>query len=526
MPINISTQNELPINPQSTASTVDQITERITDTNDFDGSFVLFGDSITSNCHRTLVVPSAISRSGNVVTVTGSAHKGVVGSEIRISNVMPDDFNGTFTIDTASTNSFTFKSTGTQGSGDLSGSAHPSGGLLELKSLSQLDPHGMWMWVNGLMNGGLYLVCNCARGGWTADYAANHIDELEATVTATGKKARNAYIRMGINDIAHGRTVAQVITALTTIINHNIVMGRRVFLDTILPLGSSHANFDADTNATIASVNRWISKTAPNLLGIIPVDTYTTMVDPATGAAKTGMLGSELIHPNPCAMVNYIAQAIKAVFARYISTNCPLPGAIVDTYGASTISLNMHDKGPWVTTSGGATSGTITGSVCSGFTVTESGVASSVAAQINTNAAGYVEQQLTLEGTLAAGNTMDFNFTGTVARLAEGAKYRLMFQIELSNLDSASGNIRGFEAYVACVAAGYTAYYYTGGTTTTYPLNGALSGTYTYTIVSEPMTIPPGLTAFNPHIRLEANGALGGSGAVMKISRIGLVREQ
>jgi len=491
-------------------------------------SFVLFGDSITSNCNASfLPVVSSISRIGDTVTVACAAPVLIpVGTKMKIANLMPDDFNGIIEVATATGNSLTYTKAGTQGDAIITGSPNPSGGTIELKLLNTFAHNGFWMWTNGLMGGGLDLVMNCARGGWTANYMASVLDLREAEITATGKIAKNAYVRMGINDINAGRTAAEIIASLTAIVLHNIKQGRRVFLDTILPLGSGHASFNAANNAKITTVNRWILKDAPKLLGIYPIDTYSTIVTPTTGASIANTLADN-IHPSAAGQIQYIAPAIKAEFSKYISVSSILPAAIVDTYGASANSNNYCDIGPWVNTGGGAISGTVTpgaSGVALGLTVLEFGAASSVAAQINTNAAGYIEQQVDLGGTVALGDYAEIIHTFTHSRLTVGAEYKFCYRVELANLSAATGNAHSFAGYLEIVASGATSYIYLGQYSNSWLFDAVVgAGAYTYDMVSAPFKVPAGITLAKLRIRLEGAGAVAGSAASMKISRIGLI---
>jgi hypothetical protein len=60
---------------------------------------------------------SSISRSSNTVTVTVNAHGFAVNTVVLISGVSPSTFNGTFTISSVTTNTFSFSQTGTTQSG-------------------------------------------------------------------------------------------------------------------------------------------------------------------------------------------------------------------------------------------------------------------------------------------------------------------------------------------------------------------------------------------------------------------------
>jgi hypothetical protein len=495
-------------------------------------TFVLFGDSITSRCNPDIkTIPTAISRTGDVVTVTSSPHQVYIGTTLKIANLMPDDFNGIVTVDTvASSGVFTYVKAGAQGAAVITGTTHPSGAGMEIKVLDGLVPTGFWLWVNGLMKGGLDLVMNCGRNSWEAAYMALTIADREAEIIATGRAAANAYIRMGINDITHDRTAAQVIASLTTIIQHNIDKGRRVFVETILPYGSGHAGFTAAHNATITQVNRWINSVAPALLGVIPIDTYTLTVIPATGAAKANVLSADFIHPTPVGQIDYMAPKIAAVFGKYIHTESILPTSLVDTVTANANSKNLMDIGPWVVTGGGPISGNVTpgtANVCLGLTVTEVGTSSEAQAQINTNAEGYIEQQVNLAGVLAAGNTSDISHALLVSKLAAGDRIKIALTIKLSDLDAAAGDIGGFGCWMTCIANGITYYHNIIGQDTprlAFPLTGITAGEKTYEITSLPFLVPPLLTAFILHCKLEAKGVLVGNPATMKVSRIGMIK--
>lgn len=495
----------------------------------YNNSFVLFGDSITSNCHMTVVTPSKITRSGNTVTVTASTHLMQVGKKVKVANVLPDDFNGIVTVSAVTSTSWSYELPGTQGGAIISGSTHPSGGFVDIKDLTNLSCNGMWLMVNGLMGGSLELVANCARGGWRASYALEHIEELEAEIAATERLANNAYIAMGINDIVgDGDSVDNVITSLKGLVNWNRTKGRRVFLDTLKPLGVLHPSYNADNKARIAEINRWILNKSAKELGSIPIDTYTPLLDPLTGASKTGYLGGETIHPNVSAIIDVIAPTIKATFQNHLDLITILPASIGDTYGASSISNNLNDIGPWATTGGGTISGNVlpgAAGVCAGFKITESGAAAASNVQINTNTDGYPEQQFDLSGTVANNDNVDLTYNFDITRLSAGDKVRLVFHVDLSNLDSTNGNIKAFSAYVVAAAGGFNGYYqvgeYNGANA---PWTGVSSTSQSFDYVSEEWEVPTNLTAFNLHIKLTGAGAVAGNAATVKISRLGLIK--
>ena len=495
-----------------------------------DNSFVLWGDSITSNCHMSVVTPTAIARSGSTVTVTSGTHLMQPGKKVKVANLMPDDFNGIVECATVGATTWTYEKAGTQGAAVIAGSTHPSSGVMDIKDLTNLSGNGFWVWANAAMGGCLNLVANVARGGWSANYALSVIDDLEDEIQATGKVANNAYIAYGINDIVGlARTAEETIADLADIIIYNKKMGRRVWLDTLKPLGTSHPSYGASAKASIALVNNWILNTAPKLYGCISIDTYSTILNPLTGGAKVGMLGAETIHPNVCAAMDFIGPAIATAFKKYLNWYSILPASIGDTYGQSNLSKNLSDVGPWVTTGNGTLSGNVTpgvANVCANMKVTETGAASASAVQINTNTNGYPEQQYDLSATVAAGDSADLTYNFDYTRLTAGQKVRFCLHVDLTNLDSASGNIKAFSAYVVCAANSATGYYqvleYSG---TNSPFTGVSSSAKSLDLVSEEITIPASVTAFNLHVKLTGAGALAGAAAVAKVSRIGLLSQ-
>lgn len=155
--VNVTAQNDPATGVNKLAVPVDTKTEP--------GSrFVLLGDSILAAENSTRSI-SAMARSGGVVTCTATSHALISTQGIKVSNAMPDSFNGIYQITRIDANSFSYVSDGPDEAATLSG--HPSGGLFEARTTSWTAPYGWFNWTNQLyFNAGLEVAKNLSNGGW------------------------------------------------------------------------------------------------------------------------------------------------------------------------------------------------------------------------------------------------------------------------------------------------------------------------------------------------------------------------
>lgn len=482
-------------------------------------TFALIGDSIMASAnYATSLIPTSVVRANGIVTVTQSAHLAAPGQKIKVCNAMPDSFNGIYYIDTVPTNGvFTYKCSGPDEAAVTTGFTHPSGGGFQLLNLNQFNATSDWLWVNSLFKGGLELVHNASRGGWPAWYADSVMDQLEQEIADTGKSVYNVIIGLGINDIVgHNRTSAQIISSLKNICNYQLAMGRRVFLRTLLPLGTGYTNF-ATRAPVISQVNDWILNKAQQLLGVIPIDLYSPLINGVTGGAKTGLLSADNIHPTAAGAEALIAPLVYLTLSKYLTNYTPLPSSVYGTIGNNSLNKNLCDIGPWVTTPGGTLAGNVTGSICAGVFVNEVG-SGEIQCAINTNSLGFVEQQLTI-ASVAANDRFEMETVMTAANFTAGKTLKLMLRIEGLNLDSSTGKLSGIGAWLQCTINGITCYYFIMHYSSDF--SQITPGAKDWYLVSPEFTLPSGITSARIVVRAQVSAAFSGSAAVLKISQMG-----
>ena len=123
---------------------------------------------------------------------------------------------------------------------------------------------------------------------------------------------------------------------------------------------------------------------------------------------------------------------------------------------------------------------------------------------------------------MAENDRAELHIPFDVTRFVVGTKHRICFKIELANLDTSTGNISQFGVYIEIKNNSVTGYQYICAYGPTYLLTGILTGTKTFTMVSEPILITSAMEILRLHIRIVASAA-STSNAVMKISQVGTV---
>ena len=435
--------------------------------------FVLIGDSILAAENGTRSI-TAMTRSGNVVTCTAASHAHITGQRIKISNAMPDSFNGEYSITRIDANSFSYQNAGPDESATLSG--HPSGGNFESRTMAWTNPNGWFTWTNNLyFSGAINVVKNIAAGGWQADYAASTegLAFIEKELGTT--EFTDLIVAYGVNDLIHDMTPEQIAENLQTLCRFGLSKNARVWVDAVKPVGSSHGSADK-INKKAPVVNRLLAEYAKTTNNVVFVDTYSTMVDPNTGLAIANTVQSDHIHPSAWASRTKFAPAWYAALSVIVKVNSTLVKSLFDNYGNDTSSPVLFDDAPWIDTAGGTTGGTVTGGVCLNFNVQESG-SGSVAGSIAARSDGFGYNQL-LELTAAANNdAVELRVkTPTLARFV-GKKVKLFASVEVTG--NTLGNLKALYPYMTQVVGGVTAYCYGGNSVTTNALWGTTDDTIT-----------------------------------------------
>lgn len=466
--------------------------------------FVLMGDSITAQNFQNSV-PTAMSRSGNVVTVTSASHALLTDQRIRVNAAVPDDFNGPATITKIDANSYRYTSVGADGAATLNSD-------FQVLRLEHGSSQGYWCWLNSLFGGGLYMAGITAVGGQTTTSILDQVAEAQSYLPT------HAIVLAGINDVVAGTATATIIANLETIYLSMISVGATVVALSVTPLGSAHASDSLANSVKILEINRWIRAFCANTQGMIYVDAYSAVVDPLSATAgdyKTDY-SVDGIHPQPVGG-KAIAAAIYAKLSPFLTVPSPLVVSNADNYGTDSGSKSVWDSAPWVNTSGGSVSGSVTGDVMAGVTVTEGGSGAIVCTiDARTDGRGYDQTMVFTPG--AAADLAAIEGTITSARVTAGDTLQIAVEVTISG--AAGANLMGLYAYIKEVIGGASGFAYSQSNSTNEARSGVVDGTYT--LVSPPLTIGAGFTALSWQVRATSAGA--GTAATIKVGRISVIK--
>lgn len=451
--------------------------------------FVLLGDSILAaeNAGRTI---TAMVRSGGVVTCTAISHAHITRQRLKISNAIPDSFNGEYPITYIDANSFSYANAGPDESATLSG--HPSGGAFEPRTMAWYAAQGWFNWTNQIyFNAGLEVAKNIAAGGWQATYAASDsgIAFIEKELGNTAFS--DLIVAYGVNDIIQGKTTTEIFNAIKVLVLWGLSKNVRVWIDAIKPVGASHAHA-ININKKGPVVNRLLAAYAKSLNNVYFVDTYSAMVNPTTGEVLANTVQADHIHPSAFGARVKCAPVWYAAMKGIVAPKAQLTKSIFDNYGSNSGSPVLCDDAPWTNTAGGSSSGTVTGGIGVNLRINEVGSAS-VVASIASRSDGFGFDQVS-DITATANNdavTIVFN-TPVLARFL-GKKVRLLTAFELTG--NAAGNIKGLYAYMRQIVGGVTGYCYGNNTTTTNELWGTSDDTITGVFTTPEFEIDAGASS-------------------------------
>lgn len=149
----------------------------------------------------------------------------------------------------------------------------------------RLQDVGYFTWTNILLNGAFTVLRNSGIAGDTTGPGAgslgNMLSRIDADVLAY--KPRYCVVMAGINDLNLGFSAASITANLETIYTRLRQSGIIVIACTVLPnnainaLGAGNAKVEA-----FAQVNAWVRRYGAVTDGIIVVDTFSALYDPAT----------------------------------------------------------------------------------------------------------------------------------------------------------------------------------------------------------------------------------------------------
>ncbi|AUM16455.1 MULTISPECIES: GDSL-type esterase/lipase family protein [Rhodococcus] len=145
---------------------------------------------------------------------------------------------------------------------------------------SAMRARGWFHWCNAALGNALHLDYNAGVGG-------NRYDQMLARFDADviAHNPRFVFIGSATNDIGGGRTVAQITADLDAMIDKCRASGAQVIVMTIPPRSTHNT---VSMRAKVAEINRYISALAGVRDGVIAVDLWRPLADPATGYPVPG----------------------------------------------------------------------------------------------------------------------------------------------------------------------------------------------------------------------------------------------
>jgi lysophospholipase L1-like esterase len=212
-----------------------------------------------------------------------------------------------------------------------------------------LRARGWFHWMNGYLGAqgkGLKLLRNSGVGGqrWDEMLARFQTDVL-------AYKPNLIIIGSPTNDIGAGRTFAQITADGAAMISLARSIGARVAVHMIAP--RSNVNTTAK-RAIVDEVNRWIGDLAFTYPGVVGVDTWTPLLDPATGwpVYGTTLDGTHYSIAGAARIGKATADAVAPLIA---VSRPPLTSFSKDARRAIDNPAFLNNGSGWASASGGAT---------------------------------------------------------------------------------------------------------------------------------------------------------------------------
>lgn len=226
---------------------------------------------------------------------------------------------------------------------------------------------GTYPWANAFLGGRLTLLDNFGVGGQTSEQILDQVDSVLAlpekpTFVIVGEPATNG-VYQGIE------TSAQVIANLDSIIDALSAEGINTVLQTNPP---SDALNTAPELTAIGEVNAWIRK-QNNRSGVIVADIEPYLIDPATGAPKTGVTYDGTHFANLGGLLS--GKALADALRPYVGGSVDLAASNVD---GRSLTLN-----PMMVGTAGAKHATVSGQVADSWTATWSTVGTAVCSKVS-----------------------------------------------------------------------------------------------------------------------------------------------
>lgn len=440
----------------------------------------LLGDSLSAMCNY-IFTPTSITRTSNVATVTYASHGLANGAIICVFGVGSGYDASSVSITRIDANSFSYASTGADGSASISST------YSRVIAPSFTSNNSYFQYANSKLKGKLRLT---GYYGQSSETTAMMLARVSTVVA--GSEQTIIYLG-GSNDAVGATTTAETISNDAAIVAALVAAGKKVIVASIPPLGSSHAQF-ATAEPKIKTINAakkaLVEQYRPDQVQYAPA--FEALVDntQSDGRAVSTYLQSDYIH-------------LQASGAKRIGERAIYPALTAlgyqpqETLVTTSYSANLWPIGQWQQVDAGTKSvlvndpspptGSVAG-VADGFNVTASGGAGYVYIAPDSDGYGYLQAARFTPSGAQTLTIQQESSTALNSSFTAGSQYRIGVRVKLTGVTSAASYFRvRFQAAI-------------GGTTMALgtPLHSQTSGASNVGedldlyLMSEPFTWPSG----------------------------------
>lgn len=468
---------------------------------------VIIGDSFTSCNNGGAVQITAATRTSNVVTATVASTGGFyTGQRASIFNMLDSSFCANDTVITViSGTQFSYASIGSNGStSNLSASA-----VMCLLDSEVCSDYGAFSWLNAKSGGAFCLLHN---GGCNGQTAADMLARFSRDCLSYSGVAKLVILNTGYNDFAvNSRSAQNVYDDISSMALQAVNAGMKVVILGALPWTSGVNAAFLPVALKYNRLIRWFCNVTPNCRY---ADSPSYIVNPtsATYAPISGMLNSDGIHPSSRGGERQ-GQALWDVLQYEAAVTRRLISTVADTPANNPTGTQLHPQAPWTNT-GGALAGGATGVAASGWAVTNSGSGTSVgSAPAGFDGIGYSQQAVFTPA--ASNDSCVISTAGYTTTVVPGTLIVASMKISLSGLSGST--IRSLEVLIT----------WSGGQKAIFRSNSSSGAASSYcqtdqtiTLISNPITVPAGVTAMGVSVTANASGA--GSAFTFALGRVSI----
>ena len=478
---------------------------------------VVIGDSMTANAGGNSTITSA-TRTNNVVTLAITGHVTGDGELGNIYNMLDTSYNANGVVMTkVDANTLTYPSVGVNGSTTNLGASK----TMQFQRLNYQNDNAYLFWLQGKSGGAFRLRFNGGRNGQDS---ADMLARYNAEVVVANASAQMVIIMTGYNDfVGAGFTADQVYANVTAMVRQT--PGKLVVVVSAPPLSSSNGSATTAMKKEVMRYNRIIKAFCNSTVNVRYADAFKYTVDPTstTGAAASGMIGTDNIHYSPKGQER-VAQAIWDAVQYAVPRPSRLVCSALDTITNDAAGKNIFGTMTF-TASGGALAGSpiATGTVCAGLAVTNTSSGAGASACSMVARADGIGNDLTVVFSPAVvGDSFTISTTGYLTTgVVVGEKVQLVCEVSLTGMAASASNsfLKSIEVYSqfnGSSSSGWTAKPQ-GTSATTYP-----NADMTLTIVSPEFTIPIGTTGIG--LQMVFTSAVATGSLTVKVGRLSFDR--